>query len=253
MKQFSPCLNLPILMYHHIEPKGVPITPYAVHDGQFAGQLDQLVSAGFTTLSFQDLFGALEGRAKLPARPVILTFDDGYESFRELAVPALAARQMKATVFIVAGRIGEDNCWDREQAIPARRLMDDNGIKDIMAAGMDIGAHGWVHRNLCQCTPPELEEEIFRSRKELETRFGVAPQIFSYPYGSHSSKHFPLLQQAGYLGAVSIFSDQPTVTSNLFAMRRIYVHAGDTAWRFRFKLSPLYLRYVAWRDRQGKR
>jgi peptidoglycan/xylan/chitin deacetylase (PgdA/CDA1 family) len=249
----NPCFDLPILMYHHIEPDGVPITPYAVHAGQFVSQLDRLCAAGFTTLSFQDLFAALEGKAKLPAKPVIVTFDDGYESFRKLALPAMISRRMKATVFVVAGEIGGFNRWDSERGIPRRQLLDEAGIRAVMAAGMEIGAHGWAHRNLCECPPPELEEEIFRSKKELESRFGAAQQMFSYPYGAHSKEHFPLLQRAGYSGAVSIFSDQPAVTSNLFSMRRIYVHAGDTAWRFRFKLSPLYLRYVAWRARRGVR
>ena len=244
----STSFDLPILMYHHQEADGNSLSPYAIHAGHFIDQLDALMRAGFVTLSFQELFTMLAGKIPIPPRAVIITFDDGYESFRQLALPALLSRKMKATVFIVAGRIGADNDWDRACGIPVRKLMDDDGIRTMLSAGMEIGAHGWAHRNQCQCSTPELEEEIFKSRNELELRFGTAPVIFSYPYGAHAKSNFPLLQKAGYSGAVSIFSDQPAVTSNLFSMRRIYIHAGDTGWRFRLKLSPPYHRYVAWRD-----
>jgi len=113
---------------------------------------------------------------------------------------------------------------------------------------MEIGAHGWAHRNLCDCSPAELQGEIVRSGEELQSRFSAGRQIFSFPYGAHSPTLFPLLQEAGYSGAVSIFSSQPTVTADPFSMRRIGIHSGDTALRFRLKLTPLYLRYVAWRD-----
>lgn len=241
-------MNLPILMYHHLEPDGVPLTPYTVHAGAFEKQLDWLRRSGFIPLTFQDLFAALDVGAPLPAKPVILTFDDGYESFRELALPRLAARNMKATVFIVAGEIGNFNRWDVERGIAKRALMGAAGIQEIVTSGMEIGSHGWVHRNLNECSATEQQEEISRPGPELERRFGVRPQAFAYPYGAHSRRHFDWLQAAGYRGAVSIFSDQPAVTTNLFSMRRIYIHPGDGRFRFRMKMSPLYLRHVGRRD-----
>jgi hypothetical protein len=57
-----------------------------------------------------------------------------------------------------------------------------------------------------------------------------------------------MLREAGYRGAVSMFSQAASVTADRFCLRRIMPHRGDSALSFRMKLSPLYLRYVAWRD-----
>jgi peptidoglycan/xylan/chitin deacetylase (PgdA/CDA1 family) len=156
---------------------------------------------------------------------------------------------MSATVFLVAGELGGCNRWDLEEGFPRRALMTDTGVREVLAQGIEIGSHGWAHRDLRVCSGSELDEELVRSRDELQQRFGVRIETFAYPYGRHAARHFQPVAQAGYRAAVSIFSNAPTVTHNPFMMRRIYVHAGDTPGRFRFKLSPLYLRYVAWRDR----
>jgi peptidoglycan/xylan/chitin deacetylase (PgdA/CDA1 family) len=244
-------LDLPVLMYHHLEQDGAVITPYAVHASLFASQLDILKKARFVALSFQELFAALDGKRTLPERAVVITFDDGYESFREFALPALLAHAMTATVFVVASEIGGINRWDLPEGFPQRPLMNEAALKEIVAAGMEIGSHGWAHRDLTACAESELAEEFVQSRQEIRRRLDVRADVFSYPYGRYSRRHLPLLAQAGYRGAVTIFSDEPTVTHSPYAMRRVLVHDGDTAWRFRLKLSPLYLRYVAWRDRKA--
>jgi len=239
--------NLPILMYHHLD--GSAETPYALSVSQFVAQLEALRSGGFAALTFVELSKMMHGYLECPGKPVLLTFDDGYESFRKLAVPALAGRGMKATVFVVAGEIGGFNRWDVETGIPRRALMTEEGIREVIAAGMEVGSHGWAHRDLTACSDAHLDEEIVRSRQDLQRRFGVEVGAFAYPYGRHGARLFPRLVQAGYQCAVSIFSNAKTVTENPFAMRRVYVHPCDTPLRFRFKLSPLYLRYVARRDR----
>jgi len=238
-------------MYHHLDPDGASTSQYALTRGLFCAQLNILRRLGFTALGFQELFAALDGKRALPARAVIITFDDGYESFREFALPALLAHAMTATVFVVAGEIGGNNRWDLPQGFPQRSLMDEAALKEIAAAGIEIGSHGWAHRDLTACTESELAEEFVRSRQEIRRRLGIPADVFSYPYGRYSRQHFSMLAQAGYRGATTIFSDEPTVTHSRYAMRRVLVHDGDTAWRFRLKLSPLYLRYVAWRDRKA--
>jgi len=79
------------------------------------------------------------------------------------------------------------------------------------------------------------------------TQNSAVPDFFAYPYGKGPTRLYPLLAEAGYRGAVTIFSNEPTVTANRFCMRRIYVHKGDGRIRFRLKLSKPYLRYKAFR------
>jgi peptidoglycan/xylan/chitin deacetylase (PgdA/CDA1 family) len=237
-------MDIPILMYHHLEANDRS-SPYAVSIQQFNRQLDLISRAGFTTLSMRELQSLMERSLAPPRKSIILTFDDGYESFRELALPALLSRKMKAIVFIVAGKIGEFNSWDMARHFPRRQLMSEDGIREVLDEGMELGSHGWIHRDLTECSPVELSEELVRSREELQHRFNVDIGAFAYPYGHYNRDILKQVANAGYTMAVTIFADQPSVTDNLLAMRRVYIHKGDHTLRFRFKLSPLYLRFLA--------
>lgn len=238
-------LDIPILLYHHVVAEG-PADPelYEVSLSQFGRQLDMIRKAGFTTVSLQRLFRVLRGEEPVPPRMLVITFDDAYRSFRELVLPVLLERQMAATVFVPAG-LGDINRWDQERGFPERQIMCADEIRQIAASGMEVGAHGWVHRNLKQCSEAEAREEIFRSREEMARCLGAPPEFFAYPYGGYKPESFALLEEAGYAGAVSVSSDEPAVTANRFAMRRVYIHPGDGLLRFRLKLSRWYLRRAA--------
>jgi peptidoglycan/xylan/chitin deacetylase (PgdA/CDA1 family) len=242
--------DLPILMYHHLECG--PITAeFSLPAEVFTRQLDWLERRGYTTLSFDGLFAILDGSRPRPQRPVIITFDDGYESFAELAVPALLERGMTATVFVVAGEVGGYNRWDEAHGVVRRRLMDAAAIHAALGRGFEIGAHGFRHRDLTACSESEAAEETVVARDRLCQRFGTSVDVFAFPYGLHTPREKAILRQCGYRGAVSIFSSSRTVTGDRYAMRRIHVHAGDGPMRFAAKLTRLYLRYAGWRDGRG--
>src|SRR5215212_7346655 len=95
--------EIPILLYHHLEPRHPAKTPYAISVAQFERQLNLLQRARFTTINFQQLLGVMLKGNRLPDKSVLISFDDGYTSFLEHAVPALLARRMTATAFLVAG------------------------------------------------------------------------------------------------------------------------------------------------------
>lgn len=242
-------LNLPILMYHEILVDGNPNPErFEILLRRFQQQLDQLQRWGFTTITLGQLVRVLEGEEMRPARPVVITFDDAYRSFLELALPELRRRSMTATVFVPAGEIGGTNRWDQERGFSKRQVMTAEELRTCMKAGIEIGAHGWLHRNLTRCSHAEAEEEMVRSRDELARCLDTPPAFYSYPYGAYLPEHFEMLAKAGYQAAVSIFSTAPTVTANRYAMRRVYIHSNDTSLSFRLKLSGMYLRYKAWRE-----
>src|ERR1041384_8126669 len=139
---YGPC-EIPILMYHHLEPHHPAKTPYAISVTQFERQLNLLQRARFTTITFQQLLGVIVKGNRLPHKSVLISFDDGYTSFLEHAVPALLARRMTATTFLVAREIGGFNKWDQNLGIPARQLMDHSAVKEVINAGFEIGSHGW--------------------------------------------------------------------------------------------------------------
>ena len=240
-------------MYHSLEQKAVLQRNhrYTLAGEAFEEQLDFLKQHKYRTITFAELFRLASGTLPVNGREILITFDDGYESFHTIAAPALLARGMTATVFIVAGHIGGVNAWDSDSACSRNRplrLMDEEAIREVIASGMEIGVHGWQHRDMTLCLKKEVAVEVVSSKEYVERLFDIRITVFAYPFGRFARHHFDVLRNAGYLGAVSIFSDQPYVTSNPYAMRRIYVHAGDRRHRFRFKLSRPYLRYRAFRD-----
>lgn len=242
-------MDLPILVYHHlVQTDHVNADSYEISLSQFEEQLDLLQALGFETISLADLCLALdEGRRNL-SKVVVLTFDDAFRSFHELALPTLSRHGMRATVFVPVGEIGGTNRWDAAAGYPQRAVMSESELREIAAAGMEIGSHGWTHRSLPGCSEHEIEEELVRSRERLR-ELGFAADFFAYPYGHYSKRCIELVKAAGYKGAASMFSDAPSVTDNRFALRRVYVHPGDTPLRFRCKLSRPYLRYKAMRGR----
>jgi peptidoglycan/xylan/chitin deacetylase (PgdA/CDA1 family) len=234
--------EIPILLYHQLEQDNPATTPYSISVRQFESQLDMLQQGGFTAINFRGLSETMKIGGAFARKPVWITFDDGYASFRNHALPALHRRRMTATAFLVAGEIGGFNRWDSDNGIPRQPLMDQAAIEEVIAAGFEIGSHGWAHRNLLTCSRKELEEEVVRSRQRLYAQFGVATTTFAYPYGRYSELHYEMLAGAGYRAAVTSSTGIPNSTDGRFAMRRICVYGWDTRFRFLLKLSPLYLR-----------
>jgi len=239
--------DIPILMYHDVVAGPATPAPFAVTLREFEAQLDALQRGGWRGVRFQELREMMAGRAAWDRRCVWITFDDGYASFLELAMPALRARGMAATVFAVAGEMGGFNRWDAPRGFPRRKLLGEAGLRAVLDAGMEIGSHGWAHRNLTTCSAVELDEELIRSRETLRERLGADIAVFSYPYGRYLPAHFAGLAQAGYEAAVSDRSGERSVTNNRFAMRRVVIESGQGRLRFSLRLTRFYFRYRGWR------
>jgi len=245
-------MDLPILMYHAVEVGEPSGYGYAVPAGQFERQLDTIRRAGFQTISLRRLFDGLDGRAPLPRKPIVLTFDDAYRNVYQVAWPLMRERAMTGTLFAVADHVGGSNEWDQAKGKPRLELMGVAELKSMADAGWEIGSHGSEHLELAKVDENQQRDEIFRSMSQLESLLGITPEFYAYPHGRYTEPVKELLRDAGYRGACSMFSKAGSVTEDPFCLRRIMPHRGDSALSFRIKLSPLYLRYVAWRDSRPK-
>jgi peptidoglycan/xylan/chitin deacetylase (PgdA/CDA1 family) len=235
-------------MYHAVEVGEPSGYGYAVPVGQFERQLDTIRRAGFQTISLGQLFDGLDGKAPLPRKPIVLTFDDAYRSVYQVAWPLMRERAMTGTLFAVADHVGGSNEWDQAKGLPRLELMGVAELKSMADAGWEIGSHGCKHLELAKVDENQQRDEIFRSKSQLESLLGITPEFYAYPHGSYTEPVKELLREAGYRGACSMFSKAGSVTEDPFCLRRIMPHRGDSALSFRLKLSPIYLRYVAWRD-----
>jgi peptidoglycan/xylan/chitin deacetylase (PgdA/CDA1 family) len=192
--------DVPILTWHSIGLAGDELT---VGEDAFAAQLDALRSAGFHTVSFREWLEHEDRGAPLPAKPVLLTFDDGYQDALTAALPALRTRGMRATFFLVSGWIGADEAHRSARGEPGRRYLTWPEVRALAAAGMEIGSHGTTHRRLSTLTGEEALEELSASKRELEARLATPVEVFAYPYNASRRRLRVLVRQAGYRAAVS--------------------------------------------------
>ena len=168
-----------ILTYHAVEPGPAPLCcPPAL----FRAQLDEIEASGAQVVTVSAL---AERLAEPEATLVALTFDDGFASVLEHALPALAERGVPATVYCVAGRLGGRNDWP--SAHPGgfeSSLLSAHGVGELADAGLEIGSHGFLHAPLPISHGEELEREVVGSKDALEDLLGRPVPSFALPYGA---------------------------------------------------------------------
>ncbi|HEY1634564.1 MAG TPA: polysaccharide deacetylase family protein [Acidimicrobiales bacterium] len=165
--------------------------PYAVSRETLTVQLDALVAAGYEAVTFDTL------RAdRRPRRPIVLTFDDGYRSFLEVAAPLLEERGMRAVLFVVAGSLGGVNDWDRGCA--DLELLDADGVREVADRGHEVGAHAWRHAPLTEVPIDQLAREVAAARVVLEHASGRLVRSFSYPHGVVDAEVIATVTQCGF-------------------------------------------------------
>jgi peptidoglycan/xylan/chitin deacetylase (PgdA/CDA1 family) len=189
----------PILCYHKTEPvpprariKGLYLEPRL-----FRNQIAELSSAGFSFVPPGPGNGT-------PSKTVAITFDDGFVSNLQGAVPVMRELGCRAINYLVADRIGKTSDWEAAEGGEARPLMDDVQIRDWLAAGHSIGAHTCTHPRLSRIPWDRAKEEIVASRKKLEDAFGTAIEHFAYPYGDYNQAVVDLVREAGFKTAVTM-------------------------------------------------
>jgi peptidoglycan/xylan/chitin deacetylase (PgdA/CDA1 family) len=205
------------LMYHAVEApplfhglRGLYVEP-ALLDRQLA-ELQQ-GGATFVTLS--------EWAQKRPAeRSVVVTFDDGFQSVFENALPVLQTRGVTAINYIVAKEIGGANRWDAGGNAQICPLMDRAALLDWQAAGQEIGAHTLTHAKLAEVPPDQARAEIFDSKKILEDLTGREVRHFCYPYGSWNEAVRDWVAEAGYETATTAHPGLNRPDADPFALLR---------------------------------
>ncbi|RMF48577.1 MAG: hypothetical protein D6750_07485, partial [Bacteroidetes bacterium] len=146
---------IPILCYHRIveEPLSGRLAGLGVPLHRFAQQLEALSRMGFSPITFRDVLAYLEGQASLPRRPIILTFDDGYEDNYRYAFPLLQRYGMRAVIFGVTDPTRRWNFWDADAA-PAP-LLTPAQMREMAQYGIEFGAHTVTHPHLPQLPPAQ--------------------------------------------------------------------------------------------------
>ncbi len=193
-----------VLAYHSISDLGgdTLLAAYGVPPARFAAQLDSLARGGARFIGQEELLEALDDDRPLPARTVLITFDDCYADLLTEAAPLLAERGIPAVAFAVTGMIGGTNEWDHEGGGGHLALLDADGLRALAGGNVAIGSHGATHRRLTDLGADEMRLELQGSAAELSALGLPRPRTFSYPYGVCTPETAAAVRDAGYAGGV---------------------------------------------------
>ena len=208
--------GLPSLCYHKIEkaPRGARIKGLYLSADLFAQQISELKNAGYQFVAP----GLPEKNST--KREIFITFDDGFVSNWQCALPLMREQGCQAINFLVADRLGQSSDWETTEGGEARPLMDDVQIREWLSEGNWVGAHTCSHPRLSQIPLNQAKEEIMGSKKKLEDRFGVPIEHFAYPYGDYNATVRDVVWEAGFKTASTMHRGVNTANTSAWELKR---------------------------------
>ncbi len=204
-------LHVPILMYHHIVKRKTH-DPYSVSPEVFDRQMNWLKQNNYQVITYADFYQAMLKKTILPAKSVVITFDDGDIDQYTSAWPILKKYHYSALFYITTNFIGHTH-W-----------MNWKMLKDLADNNMEIGGHTMSHPNLAKLAAIDQQRELIVSKKILEKNLKIKINFFAYPGGAYGTSTVALLQKAGYISAATTQHNvfhRPT--ENLYLVSRIHI------------------------------
>lgn len=221
----------PILMYHHIDGRAAE-WKLSVAPEQFEKQMKFLKEHNYQVMSLKTYIGKIKSGEKVRHKTVVLTFDDGYDNNYTEAYPVLKKYGFPATIFIQVDGIGRDGYMTEDQ------------IRELIENGIEIGSHTMHHGFLPNLSHEQKALEIYDSKNELEARFGIPIDVFSYPGGGFDAESREMVIDAGYIGATATHPGWDYPNLDPYALKRIRVsRTADNPIVFWLQLTGLYTFY----------
>ncbi len=242
---------IPILMYHKVEEQEISSRHKTyITSTRFESHLRYLRWSRFQTLTFSDLNRFIGGElpwAQFPKKPVILTFDDGYVTTFQNAVPKLERFDFRAVFYVLGDSQIQSNLWDSATGEPVSRLIGGDEIRRLAELGHEIGAHSLTHPRLTELDANALRHEIDGSREAVIRMTGQAPHSFAYPYGGLNDSVKEAVRSAGFSFAVATDTGGRRMADDLFQIFRVSIFPQDGILQIWKKTSRWYRSYYYWK------
>lgn len=231
----QPDNGIPVLTYHHIlrdeENTRFRHTSTTTSVRAFSNQMTWLRDMGYTTLTMYQLEDYVHNRANLPARAVVITFDDGLKSVSRYAWPILHQYGMKATAFIISSRIKRHPQKWAPKSLQFMSISELNDIKDVF----DFQSHThFLHRVDGYRRPILLSRsyhnilfDFERSRRAL-AQFNPHVLYLSYPFGGYNATAVKAAGDAGFHLAVTTVKGKVKPGDNPMLLKRLYILRTDS-------------------------
>lgn len=236
-------LSIPVLMYHSItddEPSNVhPYYRTTTSPAVFGKQLESLREDGYSTCTPAQALEQLQTQTS--AKPVVLTFDDGYRNFYREAFPLLTQYGFSATVYLPTAYIGES-------PIPFKGedCLTWPEVRELHGHGIQFGSHTVTHPWLRELSVSAINDELINSKETIEQKLGCVVDSFAYPYAfpqtdTDFTRMFrDSLQAAGYKNGVCTVVGRANRRSEPLFLERLPVNSCDDEALFEAKLAGAY-------------
>lgn len=207
-------IQVPILMYHYVEyvqdKKDTLRQSLNINPDIFEQQMITLKNDGYTFMQSWELGEVLDGKRKLPAKPIIITIDDGHWDVDTVILPILKKYNIKATVYIIPGLLGGSDFLTEQQ------------VKNLLDSGLiEIGDHTVNHISLKGKDLQTVHYEIFQSKQMLEQTYHIKIKSFAYPSGFFDLQAIDEVKKAKFTTAVSTMPGLEVNQSNKFILFRL--------------------------------
>jgi peptidoglycan/xylan/chitin deacetylase (PgdA/CDA1 family) len=216
---------IPILIYHSLKAEATePYRHFSMDPGRFTEHMEHIAASGIQTLTVGQLVAALAGDPKsMPERPLVITFDDGFEEMHSVALPVLTRLNLQSTAYIVTGHLGGKSRWLASVGEGDRPLLSPGQVRDLDDAGVEIGSHGHRHVALDEIRFSQTVSDIDTSRVALEDIVSHPVVTFAYPYGYHSGRIKRYLAKSGFTSACGVKQALSHRDDDRFALARAIV------------------------------
>jgi peptidoglycan/xylan/chitin deacetylase (PgdA/CDA1 family) len=210
--------RIPVIMYHDVlSERGRGAQWFDITVDEFREQLDKIQEKGMTPISLDQLYNHLTKGDEIPESAIVLTFDDNYQGFYDLAYPLLKERGYPAAMFVHTGFVGNTTQGRPKMSWETLRELSQDPL-------ITIGSHTITHpEDITKIDPIKQQEEISQSKKELETQLGKTMDYFAYPNGANNEDTQALVRAAGHKMAFSVHNGLAEESPNIVCINR-YVH-----------------------------
>ncbi|MET7883867.1 polysaccharide deacetylase family protein [Streptomyces avermitilis] len=220
---------VPILMYHSIATAPNDATrALSVAPEAFAEQMALLGDLKITPVSTAQLAESWRSGGPLPERPVLITFDDGYEGVHRHALPVLAEHGFASTLFVSTGWLR--GAYDTGGGLDS--MLDWDQVRELADAQAEIGGHSHTHPQLDEIDDDALWWELLRCKEIIADELGTRPVSFAYPYGYSSRRVREAVREAGFGQSLAVGNALARRRQGPYALRRVTVRRSTGVEEF---------------------
>ncbi len=211
---------VPILMYHVIAapPPGAPFPGLYVPPGEFAAQMQALKSAGWRAVTLDQVEAYWTKGVPLgPGKPIVLSFDNGYQSQYTQALPVL--RRL--------GWVGDENI-QLTGLPPSQGGLSGEQVRGLLSAGWELDTQGISHADLITLDAQQLHDQVAVARSVLQQRYHIPVNWFCYPSGHYNATVIAAVKAAGYTGSTTVVPGWAHRQDDPYQLHRLRVLGGTT-------------------------